>query len=86
MRKGQLVKIKWMDITTNLSTPDIDEPLVTYAVGRVICSNKKMEGHKTRFVVLTSGWYENQKDWPERDTITIPKGCIETVEVLEVKK
>ena len=75
MRKGQIVLIRWMDIVTNLSTADIQEPIEAWAVGRVICNRGKR-------VVLASGWYTDDADWPEKDTATIPKGCIEEVRVL----
>ena len=82
MRKGQLVRVRWMDIQTNLSTAEAPEPLVSYAVGRVLYGNKKMRDYNMRYAVLVSGWYEDQKDSPEEDLITIPVGCIESVEVL----
>ena len=76
MKKGDIVWIEWSDITTNLSTEVIPEPIPSIAVGRVLC----MRGKR---VVLTSGWYVDEKEWPAKDTITLPKGCIDRVEVLK---
>jgi hypothetical protein len=37
MKKGDIVWIEWSDITTNLSTEVIPEPIPSIAVGRVLC-------------------------------------------------
>jgi len=76
MRKGQLVLVEWSDIRADLCTSGNPEPLVTLSIGRV-------ESCRGKFVRLVNGWYEDE-EFPERDTIVIPKGCITKVSVLEV--
>lgn len=76
MKKGDIVYVEWSDIVTNLSTDEVNEPIKAIAVGKVLCNRGKR-------VVLTSGWYEDEENWPSKDTITLPKGCIDSVEVLK---
>jgi len=64
-----------MDIRTDLSTEDNPEPLVSINVGCVDEVNRW-------WVRLKSGWYED-KEFPGRDTIVIPRGCITKIERLE---
>ncbi len=74
MRKGQIVKITWRDIVTHLSVDKPQGTIEAVAVGRVVKQDRKE-------VCLASGWYTDL-EWPDMDTITLPKGCIDRVEVL----
>ena len=76
MRKGEIVLLTWDDIRTDLSTDEYREPLIAYAVGCVAKQDKKT-------VWLKSGWYKDP-EFPAKDTITIPKGCIRKIEKLGV--
>jgi hypothetical protein len=64
-----------MDIRTDLGTDENPIPLISYNVGVVDEVNRW-------WVRLKSGWYED-KEFPERDTIVIPRGCITKIERLE---
>ena len=75
-RKGDVVMVKWQDIVTELSSDKPTDTIEAVSVGRV-------ESCRGKTVRLTSGWYTDEENWPEKDTIAIPKGCIDSVEVLK---
>ena len=79
MRKGDMVRVVWQDIVTELSADELADTVTAIHVGVVEKQSKKT-------LWLKNGWYEDEKEWPSKDGIAIPKGCIDSVEVLEVKE
>ena len=79
MRKGQIVKITWRDICCHLGVDQPQRTIEAVAVGKVVSQDKKE-------VCISSGWYTDGSEWPAMDTISMPKGCIDKVEVREINK
>ena len=77
VKKGDMVRVKWQDIVTELSADELSDTILAVHVGVV----EKQSG-KTLWI--KNGWYENEADWPSKDGIAIPKGCIDTIEKLKV--
>ena len=77
MRKGQLVRVVWRDIRTDLGTERAESPLKAVNVGCVYKQDSKT-------LWLKSGWYTDP-DFKGMDTIVIPKGVIDRVDVLSVE-
>jgi len=75
VKKGDIVYVEWRDICTHLSEDGFPDALDAVAVGRVVKQNRAT-------LWLASGWYKKEKEWPSKDLITLPKGCIMKVEVL----
>lgn len=73
-RKNTIVLLTWDDIRTDLSTNEEPKPITSYSVGMVDESNR-------HYIRLKSSWYED-KDFPEKDTIVIPRGCVREVREL----
>ena len=75
MKKGTLVKITCQDIVTELSGEKPPCTIEAVSIGRLECQ-------KGKTYRLCSCWYTNEKDWPSKDWIAIPKGCVDKIEVL----
>jgi hypothetical protein len=71
--KGDLVYVRWRDISADLHTDERIEPIVAECVGWIERSNKKE-------LVLTYCRYP--KGCKLRDGIAIPKGCVDVIEKL----
>jgi hypothetical protein len=76
MKQGDIVWVRWMDIRTDLSTDEYKDPIESISIGYIGKQSKKT-------LWLKSSWYTDGKEWPAKDTITIPKGCIEEVRILK---
>ena len=76
MKRGDYIFVKWMDIRTDLSVEEPQEPIEAVHIGCVERVNKKN-------LWLKSGWYTDP-EWKSMDMIVIPRGCIEEILKLEV--
>ena len=74
MKKGSRVYVRFMDITADLHTEKDLEPALCEACGWILSDTKKA-------LKLTTCRYPEDK-CNLKDRITIPKGCVESVEVI----
>jgi len=77
LKKGDLVKVTWLDIMAELHTEDEIEPVTAETVGWIDCNNKRW------IRIVTTHYLENRKFSRLADKIVIPKGCIIKVAAIE---